>query len=682
MMKLMCRINSLNNIRGDDMKKKNRILTCFILFIVLCSFSSVIKAEAKIHKYVPSKAKVFFKVTASFKSYRALVNVDKLNIRVMPTSTSKRIGNYVDGNIINIIGKSGSYLKTENGYISGKYTKNLVGMYISVLRDTKVINSANGKQDSRFAVAKKDYIVIGSKNDNILIKIGRINGYISQSAISIISDTVNNKIFIGWEYVNKKSSNVQNDNDPNSYVNTKSNKLGLDVLSPTWFDVTGDYTSPSSINLIDMGDKDYVTLAHKNGYEVWARFGETNKNRAAVEFSNNDVRTRIIDQISRLAITYDLDGINVDYEALGSSNKDGFTSFMKELYIKLHKLNLNVSVDITKISKGSDLYSMCYDRPSLSKYSDYLILMGYDEHVSSSKEPGSVGSYNWVDSAVKDILDQGVPKNKLILAVPFYLRDFAVIPYDSVMFNQTGKVYNVPIAIDNNKLADSLKGNVFKCLGTDGDWYLVDYNGNKGYIAKVNSIFVPANVPPVTTDGAIDIITGGGINVITGGAIDLTLPYDVIITKIDSIIYKNKYEVVNNKLGDAVNKDYYKYVSSEGNWYIIDYKGSRGYVAKSGVTYLKANSRSIFGSAISMQAALDVINQYGGSIVYDKIAKQKVGIYYKDGLKHMVWLETKESMGWRMDITNKYNLPGAAVWSLYWKPTDGLWETIKGKLKK
>ena len=85
-------------------------------------------------------------------------------------------------------------------------------------------------------------------------------------------------------------------------------------------------------------------------------------------------------------------------------------------------------------------------------------------------------------------------------------------------------------------------------------------------------------------------------------------------------------------------------------------------------------------SSIKMQTALDRISSYGGTTYYDSASRQQVGTYYKDGTKHIVWLENTESMSWRMDFVNSYDLPGTAAWQLY-QETPDIWNIIKAKLK-
>ena len=50
-----------------------------------------------------------------------------------------------------------------------------------------------------------------------------------------------------------------------------------------------------------------------------------------------------------------------------------------------------------------------------------MVIMAYDEHYAGSETAGSVASYSYVTTAVDNILTM-VPKEQVIIAVPFYTR--------------------------------------------------------------------------------------------------------------------------------------------------------------------------------------------------------------------------------------------------------------------
>ena len=207
--------------------------------------------------------------------------------------------------------------------------------------------------------------------------------------------------------------NVTHDN-PN--IGAEQKIRGLDVLSPTWF------------NLMDgmggMGNRAsvaYVDEAHKKGYQVWALVsnGFSNANTTAL-FRNRSAMRIFMARIVAYSMLYGLDGINIDFEGFSSSDRDSFTNFMAALspVMKAHKLVFSFDAHIPANTNTSRMH----DRGNLAKYVDYVMLMAYDEHWRTCKIPGSVASLPWVERAVAKTIEEGVPPEKLMLGVPFYMR--------------------------------------------------------------------------------------------------------------------------------------------------------------------------------------------------------------------------------------------------------------------
>lgn len=563
-----------------------------------------------------------FKAASYTKAHNPAVT-DKL-LAFDPTGTTN------SSIILNPNGQNGTVPQTTltpNPNASLSNPSSLVGSYITVNAETRLINNPGEESFLRVAFPGKYYQVKAVNNNNVLISIGRISGYLPLTAVANVSPVSNEKVTMAWDYVNTRAKNILNYDQPTDTVNIKSKDSGFDVLSPTWFGVTGYSTKASSIAVTDMADLTYSNIAHKNGYLIWARLCEMDKKRAALMFSNSAARQKVMTQTIAYAKKYDIDGINIDFEALGSANKNAFSNFMRDFYPLLKANNLFVTIDVTKISATSDLYSLCYDRPVLANYSDCLALMAYDEHYSSSKTPGSVGSYPWVVDAIKGLINQGVPTQKIMLCVPFYLRDFSVTGGSGTSTISAGDMYKA--------------GTAFKFVSSDSKWYTVNYNGLNLYIGVGDAVLAKANTPPSTTQSAVLITSVEGTMGTTITPNNNTLPFDSVVLTKDASVYITK-PVQTTSLGNP---------SATGS------------------------------SAVSIMTAADRLSTYKGSIIDDPSSKQKVLVYYKSGVKHMIWLETADSMGWRMDLVKQYNLCGAAGWSLLWKPTPDIIDTIKLKLK-
>jgi spore germination protein YaaH len=139
--------------------------------------------------------------------------------------------------------------------------------------------------------------------------------------------------------------------------------------------------------------------------------------------THTSVRENLVNQIISKALQYNLDGVNIDFEALSSEVGDGFIQFIRELSIKCRDNGLVLSVD----NYVPSAYTKFYNRSEQAAFADYIIVMAYDEHYAGSDE-GSVASINFVEEGAENTLDAGVPAEQLILGMPFYTRIWAETP--------------------------------------------------------------------------------------------------------------------------------------------------------------------------------------------------------------------------------------------------------------
>ena len=222
------------------------------------------------------------------------------------------------------------------------------------------------------------------------------------------ADKPDGKICLAWQYVGSSDANSQ-------MQQLIAGADGLNTISPTWFAVTDN-----SGTLRSYADKSYVDAAHAAGLKVWAHFGNVDVQGAdadtAAYFSDSGVRANIISQLMKAADDTGFDGINLDFESLSEKMLPQYLQFIRELSIAAHEKNLVVSVD-----NYVPAYTKYYKRQEQAKAADYIVIMGYDEHTSSSEEAGPVASISYVKQGIEDTLSE-VSKDQVINAVPFYTR--------------------------------------------------------------------------------------------------------------------------------------------------------------------------------------------------------------------------------------------------------------------
>ncbi len=222
------------------------------------------------------------------------------------------------------------------------------------------------------------------------------------------SQTRNHKINLGWHVVAGAAGN-------DTLFSVTENTKALNVISPTWFmleDNEGGFTSFAS--------QDYVDKVHDMGMEVWALVEnityKDNLDMYAI-LSSTTVRSNLIEGLVSTALSYGVDGINIDFEQISSDCGEHFTQFIRELSIPCRENGLVLSIDNYVPMGGTDHYN----RAEQGIVADYVIIMGYDEHYAGSKEAGSVASIDFVEKGIAQTLEE-VPAEKVINAVPFYTR--------------------------------------------------------------------------------------------------------------------------------------------------------------------------------------------------------------------------------------------------------------------
>ncbi|WP_285769438.1 LysM peptidoglycan-binding domain-containing protein [Peribacillus sp. SI8-4] len=238
-------------------------------------------------------------------------------------------------------------------------------------------------------------------------------GWIKKSAFP---KKAQKRIVMGWKHNGSQENYTQQLKQPN-----------LNVVSPRSYTLTdsGHFVSASV-------DTKYVQAAHKQGKQVWQLIG--NKFDPALTGSvlgNAKKRQKLVAALCDSLVKTNSDGINVDFENIDPKNKKDFVLFISELKKALKPHGITISVDVTR--ENEDPYwSKSLDRKELGKIADYIIIMGYDEHWGGSPVAGSVSSLPWIKEGTR-LLMKDVPAHKIILAVPFYTREWVTDPL-------TGKV--------------------------------------------------------------------------------------------------------------------------------------------------------------------------------------------------------------------------------------------------
>ncbi|MBC5710961.1 glycosyl hydrolase family 18 protein [Hungatella hominis] len=212
-------------------------------------------------------------------------------------------------------------------------------------------------------------------------------------------------VCMAWHQVTKPEGNA-------SFDNLIANTKGLNVISPTWYELTDNEGGFNSY-----ADASYVQKAHDMGLQVWALINNFSGNvQTEVLLSKTSTRQKLIEKLMAEVEKYDLDGLNLDFEGIKKEAGVHYIQFIRELSVSCRKEGIVLSVDNYVPYAGNEFYN----RKEQGIVADYVIVMGYDEHYAGG-EPGSVASVGYVNDGIANTLKQ-VPKEKLINAIPLYTR--------------------------------------------------------------------------------------------------------------------------------------------------------------------------------------------------------------------------------------------------------------------
>lgn len=225
--------------------------------------------------------------------------------------------------------------------------------------------------------------------------------------------TLNKKVCLVWNQIYNQSAN-------NNYDTLMEHTSGVNVISPTWFSLTD-----KKGNLSTLADLNYVEKAHKKGIQVWALVNDfSDKKLTKTVLTTTAPRQNLIKNIMFFMNSYDLDGINIDFEYITEDIIDSYLQFLRELSIECRKAKKILSIDNYAPAQWSEYY----DREQQALLADYLIIMNYDEHTTGSKEAGSVSSMSYAETAIKDTIAQTGDPSRVINGMPFYTRVWKETP--------------------------------------------------------------------------------------------------------------------------------------------------------------------------------------------------------------------------------------------------------------
>lgn len=220
--------------------------------------------------------------------------------------------------------------------------------------------------------------------------------------------------------------------DPAQAVVSAGHKLNLYGWITPWNLSSGGsllYAAASAFWLT-IGE-DGVTLAPKADWAGWHGYKQErgitesyltvtgDPDHTYKVLSDLDLQSQHIGNLLNTVRDQGFTGIDIDYEALGSENRELFTGFIRNLSTVFHQNGKKVAVTLeARIANQVPM-----DWYALGQLADEVRIMAYDYHGKSTGQPGPIAPVAWVAEVVAYAAERIEP-NKLIIGLGNYGYDW------------------------------------------------------------------------------------------------------------------------------------------------------------------------------------------------------------------------------------------------------------------
>ena len=159
--------------------------------------------------------------------------------------------------------------------------------------------------------------------------------------------------------------------------------------------------------------KSFINAAHAKNVKVLASIGGGSSHPYYHFLLREDKRAMFINNLDSVVLKYNLDGIDVDLE--GSDIDENYENFITDLATTLRSNNKMITAAIAVYYKDA------LSDKALEQF-DFVSVMSYDR--TGPWRPEKPGPHSTYANAVEDLeyfgVERSIPKEKMVLGVPFY----------------------------------------------------------------------------------------------------------------------------------------------------------------------------------------------------------------------------------------------------------------------
>ncbi len=262
--------------------------------------------------------------------------------------------------------------------------------------------------------------------------------------------------FFGWHPNWLGDTYLDYDFSALTSISYYASTMFLDDYGQVAYEQDGWFSS-STATLIRMADEDscntLLTLRCDEANVVARMLGDKEEMHYCVKYISDLVTSR-----------ENVEGLTISFEDMPFGYKDEFNDFVRLMKKSLDVFDRALVVAIPPASGSSK-----YDLEEINKYADQFVMLGYNYYYAGSKMAGPVSplyrSKQWgdlnVQQAVAEYLSVGVPRNKLIVAFPYYGAMWEVDPTTAEAHSKKAR-YTFKDHLRINQIWDLINGDTYK----------------------------------------------------------------------------------------------------------------------------------------------------------------------------------------------------------------------------
>lgn len=212
------------------------------------------------------------------------------------------------------------------------------------------------------------------------------------------------------------------------------------AASAFWLTVGGD--GVTMIPKADWTQWDQYKLSHALNQTYLTVSGDPNIVYNILTDTN--LQSRHIAALLDVVRTHNFDGIDIDYEGLGTPNRDLFTGFVRNLTTIFHQSGKKVAVTLE--SRIANQVPM--DWRAVGALSDEVRIMAYDYHSHETPTPGPIAPLAWVAEIVAYAADH-IDPSKIVIGLGNYGYDWTAPSVEGDIWKGVGISYDQAINLSS-----------------------------------------------------------------------------------------------------------------------------------------------------------------------------------------------------------------------------------------